>query len=227
MGWVPRRSIGLCPRPPMNMHWMPSISLDGFPEFCFISIIPQTSPQPNMPQKNKEKEQWFTENLLPHENMLRGWLHSRFHSIIDIDDIVQEAYLKVLEARENGMVTAPKAFLFATARNLALNAVRAAGVRGENKSYDYDYDQGQLFDENADVRETVSRNQKLEILTMAIQSLPERCRQIFTLRKVYGMPQRDIADLLGISPRTVNAQISIGINKCAEFVNDHCKGNYP
>ena len=75
-----------------------------------------------------------------------------------------------------------------------------------------------LLDESPDASETVARYEELEILTQAIQSLPDRCRQIFTLRKVYGMSQAAIAEKLEISTRTVNAQLSIGINKCAEFV---------
>jgi RNA polymerase sigma-70 factor (ECF subfamily) len=75
-----------------------------------------------------------------------------------------------------------------------------------------------LLDGQPDARESFIRHENLEILTRAIQSLPDRCRQIFTLRKVYGLSQAEIAEKLNLSPRTVNAQISIGVNKCAEFV---------
>ena len=175
-----------------------------------------------MPPKNTEQGRWFAEHLLPHEDMLRAWLHSRFPSGIDINDVIQEAYLRVLKARGKGEIRAPKAFLFATARNYALNALRAAAVRGENRYVEIE--DSDLMDDRAGVAETIEHNQELEILTRAIQSLPDRCRQIFTLRKVYGMPQREIAKKLGLSTRTVNAQISIGINKCMAFVESYSKG---
>jgi RNA polymerase sigma factor (sigma-70 family) len=174
-----------------------------------------------MPHRNTEDEAWFAENLQPHEAMLRAWLQSRYRSFVDIDDVIQEAYLRVLKARKKGPVNAPKAFLFATARNLALNAVRFAKVRGEDTTTSLD--DSEVLDERAGVRETGARNQELEVLTKAIQSLPDRCRQIFTLRKVYGMSQRDIAKKLNISARTVNAQISIGVNKCADYVGRFCE----
>jgi RNA polymerase sigma factor (sigma-70 family) len=69
-----------------------------------------------------------------------------------------------------------------------------------------------------DVAETVARNQELELLTEAIQALPDRCRQVFTLRKVYGLSQPDIAGKLGISTHTVSAQLTIGVRKCTEFM---------
>ena len=55
-------------------------------------------------------------------------------------------------------------------------------------------------------------------MTEAIQSLPDRCRQIFTLRKVYGMSQQQIAQRLGISEHTVSAQLTIGVRKCTDYV---------
>ena len=79
-----------------------------------------------MPPEYTEEGRWFAENLQPHEAMLRAWLHSRYPSGVDVDDVIQEAYMKVLKARKMEPVNAPKAFLFATARNLALNVVRLA-----------------------------------------------------------------------------------------------------
>jgi RNA polymerase sigma-70 factor (ECF subfamily) len=74
------------------------------------------------------------------------------------------------------------------------------------------------LDDDDDIPETVARNQELALLTEAIQTLPERCRQIFTLRTVYGMTQRDIGAKLGISDRTVAAQLSIGVAKCTDYM---------
>jgi RNA polymerase sigma-70 factor (ECF subfamily) len=73
------------------------------------------------------------------------------------------------------------------------------------------------LDERDGIPETVARNQELALLTEAIQSLPARCRQIFTLRKLYGLSQREIAHRLGISESTVSNQLIIGIEKCTDF----------
>ena len=45
-----------------------------------------------------------------------------------------------------------------------------------------------------------------------------------TLRNVYGLPQKEIAAQLGISVRTVEAQMTIGIRRCTEFVRRRCSG---
>ena len=115
---------------------------------------------------------------------------------------------------------APKAFLFATARNIALNTIRASQVRGSREAARLE--DLEILDEEEDIQENVARNQELETLTIAIQSLPKKCRQIFTLCKVYGMPPKDIAKELGISLPTVYTQLAIGVDKCSEYVLNCC-----
>jgi RNA polymerase sigma factor (sigma-70 family) len=174
-----------------------------------------------MPPENTEQSHWFAEHLQPHEPMLRAWLQSRFSKGIDVDDIIQDAYLKVLKARENSELHSPKAFLFATARNLALDVVRRSKIiqfdsLPENELSD-------VLDDSDSVQESIERNQELELLTKAIQSLPARCRRIFTLRKVYCMSQANIAQELGISVNTVATQLKIGVRKCSAFLLEHSR----
>ena len=71
--------------------------------------------------------------------------------------------------------------------------------------------------DEADVATDVARAQELELLTKAIQSLPARCRQVITLRKIYGLSQKEVAAQLGISEHTVEAQGTIGLRKLGEY----------
>jgi RNA polymerase sigma-70 factor (ECF subfamily) len=166
-----------------------------------------------------DTNRWFSENVQPHEPMLRAWLHSRFPSGCDIDDLVQESFMRVLQARERGVLRSPKAFLFATARNLALDQLRHRRVARTESLVEIEA--LAVLDEADGVSDTVALNQELALLTEAIQSLPDRCRQIFTLRKIYGMSQKDIATRLALSEHTVSAQLTIGLHKCTEFFWRH------
>ncbi len=173
-----------------------------------------------MPPENSEQIRWFEDYLQPHESMLRGWLASRFtSSAIDIDDVVQEAFLRVLKAHELNELRSPKAFLFATARNMALDTVRRSKIiqfdsLTENELSD-------VIEVCEPIPESIERNQDLELLTKAIQSLPSKCRRIFTLRKVYCMSQRDIATEMGVSINTVATQLKIGVRKCSAYMHEH------
>jgi RNA polymerase sigma factor (sigma-70 family) len=169
-----------------------------------------------MPPPNAEHTRWFAEHVQQHEPMLRAWLRSRFKSEDDIDEVVQETYLRLLRARERSEVASPKGFLFAVARNLALDRFRhreavptESLVENEARS---------VLEEGDDTPEIIAHNQELELLTEAIQSLPDRCRQILTLRKVYGLSQSEIARQLGVSGNTVSAQLTIGVKKCMAFM---------
>jgi len=169
-----------------------------------------------MPPQDAEQARWFAEEVLPHEEKLRAWLRSRFSAESDIDDILQEAYVRLLRARERGRLQSPKAFLFAIARNLVIDQIRRRktiplGALVENEALC-------VLDEAEDSNGAAARDKKLSMLTEAIQSLPDRCRQVFTLRKVYGLSQTEVAARLGISENTVSAQLTIGFNKCAEYV---------
>lgn len=123
--------------------------------------------------------------------------------------------IRLHRAREAGPIRSARALLFTTARNLALDAVRRQRVVSF-ESLTEAADSSVLAD-NTDVVATVSKQQELELLTKAIQSLPERCRQIFTLRTAYGLTQRQIAEKLGVSESTVEKQMAQGIQWCAAF----------
>lgn len=168
-----------------------------------------------MPPQDPEVARWFLTNLQPHESQLRAWLTSQFSAGQDVDDIVQEAFVRVLQAREAVDVRSPKAYLFVIARNLALMRVRHSKVAKEESLADIDC--SGILDEGADVPHAVARAQELEMLTEAIQSLPTRCRQILTLRKIYGLSQKETAAELGIAEHTVEIQAGIGLKKIGRF----------
>ncbi len=171
---------------------------------------------PPVPPQDLETARWFADHLQPHEAMLRAWLHSRFPQIGDLDDIIQESYARVLAVRTKREVHSPKAFFFATARNLAYDHFRKLSLTESNSLGGFD-DLG-VLDDAADVSETVARNQEIELMTQAIQSLPDRCRQVMTLRNVYGLSHKEIAEQLGISVRTVEAQLTTGIKRCTRLM---------
>lgn len=154
--------------------------------------------------------------------MLRAWLASRFPHFSEIDDVIQDAYAHVIAARVRGAeIQSPKAFLFATARNRAIDFIRTSATNrtealAENDALN-------VLDDAEGIPETVARNQELELLTQAIQSLPERCRQVLTLRRLYGLSQKEIAARLGITENTVEGQVTIGVRKCTEFLSRYWK----
>ena len=162
-----------------------------------------------------DHSQWFNEEVKPHESALRGYLHSLFPSLTDLDDLVQESYARLLRAREKGKVKYVKAFLFAIARNAALDFCRRQNV----VSFEPIGDSADItvIDDRPDVAEIVNKQQELALLADAVRALPERCRQILTLRLLYELSHKEIAAELGISDLTVKAQLAKGMRRCAQY----------
>lgn len=167
------------------------------------------------PEASPETTRWFATEVQPHRPALRAWLLARFPTLPDVDDIVQESLSRLVQAREVSPIRSAKALLFTTARHLALDAVRRQRVVAFEPITD-ETDPTVLTDA-ADVVASVAKQQELELLTKAIQSLPERVRQILTLRTAYGLTQKQIAEKLAVSESTVEKQMAAGIRQCAAF----------
>lgn len=168
-----------------------------------------------MPPEPSDAARWYVSEVQPHRGALRSWLLARYPTLPDVDDLVQESLARVLRARENGPVHSARALLFTTARNLALDAVRRQKVVAFEPLTESD--SSSVYKDDDDVVATVIKQQELDLLTRAIQTLPERCRQIFTLRTAYGLTQAEIAERLGVSLSTVEKQMAQGIRQCAAF----------
>jgi RNA polymerase sigma-70 factor (ECF subfamily) len=162
-----------------------------------------------------EHDRWFVEHVAPHRPAVQAWLMARFPSLPDVDNVVQEAMARVFRARLKGPITAPRAHLFTTARNLALDTVRRQRVvRTEPIT---EATESFVSAEDQDVPTLVIRQEDLEVLTRAIGTLPERCRRVLTLRTAYGLTQKQIAQRLAVSESTVEKTMAQAIRGCADY----------
>ncbi len=165
-----------------------------------------------------ENTRWFASEVEPHEPSLRSYLRNVFPALPDLDDLVQESYARLIRAKDAGRVSYAKAFLFTTARNAALDFFRRRKVVGIELVADFA--KLQVLDDRPDAAEAVSRQQELEMLAAAVRDLPARCRQVMTLRLLYGMAQKDIAADLRISEHTVKTQLAKGMRRCAAYFDE-------
>lgn len=179
------------------------------------------SQTPDKPDLAGASERWFEAELQPHDGALKSWLRARFPSVPEVDDIAQEAAVRVWrrQSRADAVpLKSPKAALFAVARNAVIDLLRRKSVARTDAVAEI----GALsvLDESADVVRTVVARQELELLTEAVRTLPDRCRQVITLTKVYGLTEREVAERLGISENTVRTQVVRGMERCAAYLRE-------
>ena len=133
----------------------------------------------------------------------------------DIEDVVQEAFVKSLQAeRHDTTIRAARSYLFRVIRNLALNELTRGDDRLTEALDEYD----PALADGIDLERQVESSERFELFCRAVARLPDVCRRVFVLRRVYGFSQREIAEHLGISIKTVEAHLAKGMVRCTDFM---------
>lgn len=142
----------------------------------------------------------------------------------EIEDIVQETYVRICEISNDEPINSPRSFMYRIVKNLALDYVK----RAENRlSVSLDDSQ------NTDIQDlleqagedstfnTVASKEEFELFCKAVRQLPVQCRRVFVMKKVYGYSQKEIAVDLNISESTVEKHIAYGIKRCCHYMDFH------
>lgn len=135
----------------------------------------------------------------------------------DVEDILQDTFIRASRAEKNTQIKSHRPFLFKVAKNLALNLI------SQNKRrvayYIEDFEATEVIDNKSSVESHEMARQELrKFYTMLRDTLPTQCRKVFILRKVYGFSHKEIAQKLEISVSTVEKHIIKGMRRCDHFM---------
>jgi len=133
-------------------------------------------------------------------------------------EIVHNVFINLWEKRENVDTSSSlKSYLFTSVYNRCLNHIR------DQKKFDKDETHLQRLDstEFADGTDRLEEQELEERIYDALQALPERCREVFTLSRFEGLKYSEIAEKLGISVKTVEAQMSKALRILREKLIDY------
>ena len=136
----------------------------------------------------------------------------------DIDDVVQETYLRAYTAVRDKRIDYPKAFLFRIARNIALTEL----TKKSRQITDYieDFDLPIVIDNSTSVEDEVEARQQLGIYCEAVAALPEQCRRVYLLRKVHGLSHKEIAERMSLTVSSVEKHLIKGVLKCKAYMQE-------
>lgn len=161
----------------------------------------------------------FSGALNAPEATLCGYLRRRFPRLPDVEDLAQEASLRLWRAKTTGKVRNERGLLFSIARHAAFDYFRRH-AKHPMESLPEDPNSIVYLDD-ANAADITSRQEEIALLRQALASLPERCREILVLRRLHNLSHREIAERLGIAEHTVEKQVGIGLRKCLDYLRRH------
>lgn len=159
-------------------------------------------------------QEWFVREVLPLEATLMQFLRRSGRSKSDIDDLVQDVYVRVCEAASQQIPDPAKPFVFTVARNLLIDRLRREHVVPIETVEDLDALNIAIDAPGPD--QTLIAREELRRVQAALDQLPRRAREAVILRKVEGLSWREIGQRMGIAERTVNRHLTDAMHALAD-----------
>jgi RNA polymerase sigma-70 factor (family 1) len=132
------------------------------------------------------------------------------------EEIVSDVFIMIWQKRQELTdVENPVVYIYISTKNRSLNTLQQQ-KRHRHASLD-------LLDTDAltispDAEHSIISAEIIQKIEAAVRSLPDRCQLIFRLVKQDGLRYKDVAELLEISPKTVDAQLAIAVKKVAAAI---------
>ncbi|MGO2450250.1 sigma-70 family RNA polymerase sigma factor [Pseudomonas taetrolens] len=142
---------------------------------------------------------------------LVSFLSARLGNAQAAEDVVHDAYVRVLERTAAEPIEQPRAFLYRTALNLVIDGHRRNTLR-QIEPLDVLDTEERFFSPSPQV--LMDHGQRLEMLQRALAELPAACRDSFLLRKLEGLSHLEIAERLGVSRSVVEKNIVNAMKHC-------------
>ncbi len=156
---------------------------------------------------------------------LLRFLKARLGDAAAAEDLYQDLYLRLQSAELPDAVGGPRAFLYKMAYNLANDRARAARRREIRDQEWQDAATHKVGDapvaDAPPVEDAIDARRKLLRVMAWIDALPPRCREVFTLHRIAGVPHQEIASRLGISTKAVEKHMANAFRILGEKAESH------
>jgi RNA polymerase sigma factor (sigma-70 family) len=153
-------------------------------------------------------EERYLREALRYEGELKARLLRMTCNYSDTEELLHDTYAKLLTtgADDKPEIRNVRAYAHQIAAHLAIDRLRQRMI----VPIELVADPGELdmLDEYARLEDQVIAQQELQLLSRAALELPERCRRVFTLHKIYGYTHAETAQRLGISLHAVKDDLA-------------------
>ena len=160
------------------------------------------TPHGSVDQRDAAQLEMLSRNYRP---SLTRYFRRRLHAADDVDDLVQEVFLRLIKRGQVSELEQIGAYLFQTASSVLNDYLRRRRSHQADKHDSFDPDLH--ADADFAVDRVMEGQERLRHATALLLELPERTRNVFILRRIEGMRYADIARRLGISVSAVEKHV--------------------
>lgn len=141
----------------------------------------------------------------------------RIQDELACEEIIQEIFISLWQNRKTSQPETLDSYLFGAARNKALSFLRSSKVR-----VDYAINFAFYLTQNHDnsTQDLVEVNDLKAILDSEISKLPKQCETAFRYSRFENLSNREIADKMGISIRTIENYITLALKHLRTRLKD-------
>jgi RNA polymerase sigma factor (sigma-70 family) len=149
---------------------------------------------------------------------LTSWLYPVVRCRDTAAELTQEAYLRLLSFSRQETIRHPRAFLYQTAKNLALDHLRKDKVQALHVT---DFDEAaQVPADQPSAERVLLDRERVDQFLSAMETMPSRSREVFVLHRVEELSYRQIAHRLNISESAVEKNIMRALTHCRRALED-------
>jgi len=163
-------------------------------------------------KKNKNS---LTDVFIGYQKTIKSYI-SRIVKPDDIDDIVQETFVRSYEANLKQEIKYAKSYMLKTAKNIAFNH----NAKWDNKFNDSieDFVEPPVELSSSNFEDDYESKERFLSFCRATDQLSGSVRKCFILKKVYGLSQKEIAQYLQLSESTVEKHVAKGLLKSVQYM---------
>jgi len=162
-----------------------------------------------MSDRVRDRASWIARNVLPHEPAIRGWLNRNRLYDLDVDDIIQETYARIVSLESFDGILDGRRYAFQVAHSVVVDHLRRARIVSIFAVGNIE--ELGLAAPDADPEQKASFHDEINQIATALAALPERTRDVLMMRRVAGFTQRETAARLAISEKTVEKHLAKGV----------------
>lgn len=164
------------------------------------------------------RHDWFLNQIFQHRAALQRYLGKLTSGAEDIEDLIQETYVRIYALPDYQQIESPKALLFRIAHNLAVERARRHKTQATDTVADLET--LNVFSNEAPPEEQTDARRRFESFCAAVERLPPLCRRVFVLRKVHKLSHAEISQVLGVSQSTIEKHVAKGLVRCRDHLRE-------